>query len=139
MTEDYVGKILVYAEAAVVGQAAKKGWQAMVEAGGAALLITQMRSMANKAAQKALVKGGQEALEAGVFTNVLKQVGSKLTLETVGKAVPVIGAGFGALFDTAQMNRVLDFADIFYHKRFILDKPERVGELAGIDCLALGN
>ena len=43
--------------------------------------------------------------------------------------VPVIGAGFGALFDTAQMKRILDFADLFYHKRFIVEKDQRARAL----------
>lgn len=52
-----------------------------------------------------------------------------MTLETVGKMVPIIGAGFGALFDTAQMKRILDFADLFYHKRFIIEKDQRARAL----------
>lgn len=132
---NYVGKILLYGETVGLKKAAKKGWQAMAESKGAALLIAQMRAMANKAAQNALEKSGQKALEAGIFTNVFKEVGSKLTLKSIGKMVPVVGAGFGALFDTAQMNRVLDFADVFYRKRFILEKPERVGELTGTNLL----
>ena len=64
---------------------------------------------------------------------MLKQIGDRLTLKSIGKMVPVLGAGFGALFDTAQMNQVLDFADIFCHKRFILEKPERVSEISGVE------
>ena len=132
---DYVGKLLMYAETAAVKRAAKGGWQAMAEAGGAALLLAQMRATANKAAQKALEKSGEKALESNIFRNVFKEIGSKLTLKTISKAVPVVGAGFGAFFDTAQMSRVLDFADFFYHKRFILEKPERIGELTGVKML----
>lgn len=132
---DYVGKLLVYGEAAAVKRAANRGWQAMIEAQGAALLLAKMRGTANKAAQKALEKGGEKALESNIFRNVFKEIGSKLTLKTISKAVPVVGAGFGALFDTAQMSKVLEFADVFYHKRFILEKPERVEELTGIKML----
>ncbi len=128
---DYIGKVLVYAESAAVKQAAKKGWAAMIEKGGAALAITQMRALANKAAQKALEKGSKKAIEAGVFKKTLAQVGQKLTLKNVGRLVPVVGAGFGALFDTAQMNTILEFADLFYHKRFIVEKEQRVQRLAG--------
>lgn len=127
----YVGKVLLFAEAAGVQQAAKKGWQAMAEAGGAALLLAQMRETANAAAKKALAKAGQKSLEEGIFTNVFKQVGRELTLKSIGKMVPVIGAGFGALIDSAQMRRVIEFADLFYCKRFIMEKPERVKKLCG--------
>lgn len=126
---DYVGKILVYTEIAGVKKAVSKTWAAMIETGGAALMLAQMRAMANKAAQKALEKGGQKALEAGVFTKTLAQIGEKLSLKTIGKMVPFVGAGFGALFDTAQMSQVLKIADLFYHKRFILEKQERIEKL----------
>lgn len=135
---DYVGKILVYAETATVRKAARQTWAAMVEAGGAGLLIAQMRALANSAAQKAVKNGGKKALEAGVFQNALKQVGSKLALKNVGKLVPVIGAGFGALFDTAQMSRVIEFASLFYQKRFIMEKAERISRLTGEPILAEG-
>lgn len=129
-SSEYIGKALVYAEAAVVKQTAKKGWSAMVEQGGAALAIAQIRALANGAARKAVENGGKKALEAGVFKKALTQIGQKMTLETVGKMVPVIGAGFGALFDSAQMKRILDFADLFYHKRFIVEKDQRARALA---------
>lgn len=126
---EYIGKVLVYAEAAAVKQTVKKGWSAMVEQGGAALAIAQIRALAHGAARKAVENGGKKALEAGVFKKALTQIGQKMTLETVGKMVPVIGAGFGALFDTAQMKRILDFADLFYHKRFIVEKDQRARAL----------
>lgn len=136
---DYIGKVLVYAESAAVKQSAKKGWAAMIEKGGAALAIAQMRALANKAAQKALENGGKKAIEAGVFKKTLTQIGQKLTLKNVGKLVPVVGAGFGALFDTAQMNTVLEFADLFYHKRFIIEKGQRVQRLENqaVRCIAI--
>ena len=126
---EYIGKTLVYAESAAVKQATKRGWAAMVEQGGAALTIARIRALANGPARKAVERGGQKALEAGVFKKALAQVGQKMSLKTVGKMVPVIGAGFGAFFDTAQMGRVLDFADIFYHVRFINEKEERAQRL----------
>lgn len=105
----------------------------MIQEGGTALLIAQMRARANKAAQKALVKNGTKGLENSIFRNVLKQVGSKLALKNVVRIVPLFGAGFGLLFDTAQMDKVIKFADTFYHKRFIMEKSERVHLLTGID------
>ena len=126
---EYIGKTLVYAESAAVKQATKRGWAAMVEQGGAALTIARIRALANGPARKAVERGGQKALEAGVFKKALAQVGQKMSLKTVGKMVPVIGAGFGALFDTAQMRRILNFADIFYHVRFINEKEERAQRL----------
>lgn len=111
----------------------------MIEQGGAALILAQMRALANGAAKKALEKGGKKSLEAGVFTKTLAQIGEKLTLKNITKMVPVISAGFGALFDTAQMNQVVNIANLFYHKRFIVEKGERVRRLIGEDAKCISS
>ena len=67
-------------------------------------------------------------------------IGRRLTLNAVQKAVPVVSGAIGALFDAGQMRRVVDYADIFYAKRFILEKEARIGMLGiadeedGSDC-----
>lgn len=129
-----VGKVMMLAEVATVGQVVKKGWQAMAKQGGACLVIAQMRALANTAARKALEKAGQEGLEKSVFRNVLLQIGRSLPQKTVERAVPIVGGAIGALFDAGQMQRTLDFADTFYHKRFIVEKELRIqGLVEGID------
>lgn len=53
--------------------------------------------------------------------------------------MPVVGSGFGALFDAQQMNQVVEIADLFYHKRFILEKEEcvaRILEHAGQEVIS---
>lgn len=128
-----VAKIMSISAAAGVKTAAKKGWAAMIEKGGPALLIAQMRALANAAAKKALTNAGQKGLENSVFREVFEQVGKRLSLKAVQRAVPVVSAGIGALIDTAQMNTVLQYADLFYHKRFLLEKEARVEKLLGRD------
>lgn len=129
-----VGKVMMLAETATVGQVVKKGWQAMAERGGACLVIAQMRALANGAAKKALEKAGKAGLEKSVFRSVLEQIGKRLPQKTVQRAVPVVGGVIGALFDAGQMQRTLDFADTFYHKRFIVEKELRIeGLVEGID------
>ena len=106
----------------------------MAQQGGACLLIAQMRALANNAAKKALQKAGQEGLEKSVIRNVLTQIGQHLPQKAVQRGVPVIGGILGALFDAGMMGRVLDYADIFYHKRFLVEKELRVSALvSGID------
>lgn len=124
-----IGRIMAAAEISAVKQTVKKGWTAMAEHGGATLLIAQMRALANAAARKAVQSAGKQGLEKSAFKSIFEQVGRKLTQNVVGKAVPIVGGAVGALFDTSQMNKILNFAEIFYEKRFILEKEERIAAL----------
>ncbi|WP_051200987.1 EcsC family protein [Butyrivibrio sp. XPD2002] len=124
-----IGKIMVMTETTAIKQTAKKTWSDMAARGGVGLLLTQMRALANKSAQKALEKAGQKGLEESVFKGVFEQIGKNLTKKAIGKAVPVVGAVIGGLFDTAQMNTVIDYADIFYNKRYLLEKDVRIHKL----------
>lgn len=126
-----VGKVMIMGKAAVVKQAAGKSWAEMARRGGIPLLLTQMRALAHKSAQKALQTVGKSGLEKNLFAEAMEQIGRKLTLKSVGKMIPVASAAISALIDTAQMKKVLDFADIFYQKRFILEKESRIQKLIG--------
>lgn len=129
----YIGKIMIMTESTIVKQTAKKTWEDMAARGGICLFITQMRALANKSAQKALEKTGQKGLEKSVFKNIFEQLGKNLSKKSVGKIVPGISAIIGALFDTAQMNNVLEYADIFYNKRFITEKEVRVNQIIDLE------
>lgn len=126
-----IGKIMVMSQAAVVKQTAKKTWTDMAARGSVPLLLAQMRALANKSAQKALQNVGAKGLENSLFKETFEQIGRKLTLKTIGKAVPAVSGVIGAFIDTAQMKKVLEFSDIFYQKRFILEKKDRVYQLLG--------
>lgn len=127
-----IGKIMIITEITTVKQLSKKTWEEMAKHGGVALLICQMRALANKAAQKALEKAGQKGLEESLFKGIFEQIGKNLTKKALGKSVPVAGAAIGALFDTAQMNTVLEYADVFYNKRYLLEKEARINTLIGV-------
>ena len=131
-----VAKFMAISAAEGVKQTAKKTWAAMIERGGPALLLAQMRALANVAARKALENAGKKGLENSVFREIFEQIGRRLTLKAIQRAVPVVSAGIGALVDTAQMNIVLQYADIFYHKRFLLEKTDRVRHLFGVETAA---
>lgn len=64
-----------------------------------------------------------------VFKGILEQVGRKMTLKTSSRTMPVIGGVFGAFFDTAQMQKIINYADIFYNKRFLEEKAARINAL----------
>lgn len=129
---EIIGKIMLMTEITTVKQLSKKTWEEMAKHGGVALLICQMRALANKAAQKALEKAGQKGLEESLFKGIFKQIGKSLSKKVVGKAVPVAGAVIGALFDIAQMNTVLEYADVFYNRRYLLEKEARINTLVGV-------
>lgn len=126
-----IAKIMLLSTATSVKQTVKKGWTAMAEKGGVHLLIVQMRALANTAAKKALEKAGKKGLEKTAFTEIFEQIGKKLTQKSIGKAIPYVGAFIGATIDTAQMIQIIKFADTFYNKRFILEKPLRINTLLG--------
>ena len=45
--------------------------------------------------------------------------------------MPYVDAFIGATIDTAQMVQITQYAEIFYHKRFILEKEARISVLIG--------
>lgn len=129
---DIIGKVMLISKATAVKQAAKKSWGEMASRNGLELLIAQMRALANISAKNALEKAGKKGLEQSIFKDVFEQIGRKLTLKTVQRAVPVISGLISACFDTAQMNKVLEYADVFYNKRYILEKQYRIDCIVGV-------
>ena len=103
---------MVMTEITAVKHMSKKTWGEMASRGGVTLLLCQMRALANKAAKNALEKAGKKGLEENLFKGVFEQIGKKLTKQAVG-----------------QMNRVLEYADVFYNKRFLLEKEVRINML----------
>lgn len=69
----------------------------------------------------------------GVFSRVFQMIRRKLPLKTVQKGVPIIGGVIGAGVDTWQITRCIDYANIFYQKRFIFEKQMRIAMLTGSD------
>lgn len=130
-----IGKVMVMSEAAIVKQTAKKTWTDMAAKGGIPLLLTQMRALANKAAKKALEKAGQKGLEQSLFKGAFEQIGKKLTQKVIQRSVPVVSGALGALIDLGQMNQIVEFADVFYQKRFIMEKQGRIDELTSNDIV----
>ena len=124
-----ITKVMLFAEFKGVQQAAGKQWAEVIGRGGIGLLLAQMRALANKAAAKALEKAGKKGLEESVFKGVFEQIGRRLTLKSVGKAMPVASAVVGAAFDSTTVNSVIRYAEIFYQKRFILEKADNIALL----------
>ncbi len=128
-----IAKIMLLSTTTSIKQTVKKGWQAMAEKGGVHLAIAQIRALANNAAKKAIEKAGKKGIEKTAFTEVFEQIGKKLTQKAVGKAMPGVGAVIGGAIDTAQMIQIIEFANTFYQKRFILEKETRIDILLNGD------
>ena len=130
---DMIVKFMSMSEALVVKDVINGGWKAMAEHGGICLLITQIRALAHKSAEKALAAAGKKGLEETMFTNFLKQIGKKMGQESVKKAATPIAAIITAFTDVSTMNKVIEFADVFYSKRFITEKQTRLDILNSPD------
>ena len=134
-TVTIIGKVTMISKTEVVKQTAKKSWAEMASRGGITLLLAQMRALANKYAKEALKKVGAKGLENSLFKDAFEQIGRVLSLNAIGKAVPFVSAVIAALIDTAQMKKVLEFADIFYQKRFIIEKEGRIRNLIDTEII----
>ena len=127
-----IAKVMLLTQVTTVKQTVQKGWAAMAKKNGVTLLLTQMRALAHSAAKKALEKAGKKGLENTIFTEIFEQIGKKLTKSAISKSVPYFGALIGATIDTAQMIQITQFANVFYCKRFILEKESRIYALDGV-------
>lgn len=87
-----IGKVMLVAEMEGVKQTVKKGWTAMAARGGAAMLVTQIRALANVAARKALENTGKKSIESSVFKNVLEQIGRNITQNPSARLFPYLAA-----------------------------------------------
>lgn len=56
-------------------------------------------------------------------------VGKDAAQKLVQRSIPVVSGIIGGCFDTKKVARALEVADIFYQKRFILEKEKRVQDL----------
>ena len=126
---DLIAKFMMMAQVTTLKQMSKKTWQEMAQHGGITLLVCQMRALANQAANTALQKAGKAGLENSLFRTVFEQIGKNLTKKSINRGLPVVGGFIGAGFDTAQMNKVLEYADVFYNKRFLTEKEVRINTL----------
>lgn len=134
-TGDMIVKFMSMTEALVVKDTIKGGWKAMAERGGICLVITQIRSLAHKSAEKALEAAGKKGLEKTMFTSFFEQLGKKMTQKSVAKAVTPIAALITAFADMATMSKIIEFADIFYNKRFITEKQIRIDTIVNPEII----
>ncbi len=122
-----VGKVLIAGEVSALTKALKRRtYQEMAEQGASQLLYVRLRATANKAAQKALDRAGREGFENAIIRRLLRDLGERVPKRIGQRAVPIVGGFIGAGMDSYYMDQVIRGATLFYHKRFIAEKKERV-------------
>lgn len=121
-----IGKMMLMTTATALRQGLNKSYTEMINKGGLQLLYVQIRALANIAAKKALDRAGKKGLEKTVYSDMLEQLGKHLAKSSGKKLIPIVGGVLGVLFDTAYMARVLKYAKIVYHKRYLLEKEQRI-------------
>lgn len=126
-----VAKIVALSEVTTIKQTCSS-WEKMAANGGVTLAIAQMRALSNAAAKKALNKAtnsAANALETSAFKNVFKQIGKTLSQDAVKGSVPIIGAVIAGAIDSYQMKKIIEYANIFYSNRFLVEKEARIKDL----------
>lgn len=121
-----LGKMMIAANATALRNSLSKTFEEIAKQGEIGLFYVQIRALARKQAQTGLEKAGRKNLEFGVFKKVLEQFGKKLPKKVVERGIPYVGAFIGAGADIHYMNKVINGAILIYHKRFIIEKEERV-------------
>ena len=122
-------KIITLSQKDIIKSACKQTWAKMAAEGGTCLLITNLRALSNAYAKKALADAGKHNLEHIMFKETFKRIGKLLSLKNTGKIVPFVSAAITAFIDYNSIIPILEYADIFYHKRFLADKEIRIQEL----------
>lgn len=129
----FIGKMMMMTKLTALRQGLNKPYAEMINKGGIQLLFVQIRSLANAAAKNALKKAGEKPLEKTMFTEMLEQLGKQISKDSAKKAIPYVGAVIGLLFDSHYMSKVLRYAKIVYHKRFLLEKEQRIIALVNVE------
>ena len=124
-----ISRFMALAEGETVKHAVKKSYAQIASRGGAELLLPQIRNLANRSAKTSLEEAGEKEMESFAFRKIFEQMGEDVSQKAAGRAVPVLSAAIGGVFDLAQMKAVISYADVFYCKRFLLEKEERVQRL----------
>ena len=88
-----------------------------------------------------LVRGASwRALEESLFVKAARTIAEKLSMRftkrSLGKLIPVLGVGVGAVMNFATLESVVDSANIAYRRRFLLDKYPLLVKDGDIDAVS---
>lgn len=69
-----------------------------------------------------------ETVLARVAQTITKKIGVRLTQRSLGKLIPFVGVGVGAVMNFSTLESVVDSANIAYRRRFLLEKYPHLNE-----------
>lgn len=140
-----IERVLLVGKGVAIKIGVKGGWKELAMRGGVAALMTEMRTVALRTAEEQALRSAEEQalrsaeeqaarvgareIEQLVVRDALQQAGKDAAQKLVQRSIPVVSGIIGGYFDTKKVARALEVSDIFYQKRFILEKEKRVQDL----------
>ena len=128
-TTSPIERVLLVGRGVAIKIGVKSGWKELAMRGGVTVLMTEMRTVALRTAEEQAARVGAREIEQLVLRDALQQAGKDAAQKLVQRSIPVVSGIIGGYFDTKKVARALEVADIFYQKRFILEKEKRVQDL----------
>lgn len=144
-TTSPIERVLLVGKGVAIKIGVKSGWKELAMRGGVAALMTEMRTVALRTAEEQALRSAEEQalrsaeeqaarvgareIEQLVVRDALQQAGKDAAQKLVQRSIPVVSGIIGGYFDTKKVARALEVSDIFYQKRFILEKEKRVQDL----------
>lgn len=129
--EAIIAKLMINSNLSMLRNALLKNatLEQLASKGGSYLFYVQVRAVASKAAEKALLKSGEKGLEFGVFRNLVESIAKSMTKKATTRAIPYISAVIGGIMDGYVMLKIVKGSNLIYHKRFLVEKETRVDKL----------
>lgn len=140
-----IERVLLIGKGVAIKIGVKNGWKELAMRGSMAALMTEMRSIALHTAEEQAVRnaekqaariGAEQAARLGtreveqvVVRDALQQAGKDAAQKLMQRSIPLVSGAIGGYFDAKKVARALEVADIFYQKRFIIEKERRVQDL----------
>ncbi len=128
-----IERVMLVGRGVAIKLGTKKLWAEAAGRGLVGAAIAQARMGAVRVAEESLFTVGVRETEQAVVRDALRLTGEHATQALAQKSIPLVSGAIGAYFDAVKVRRTLEYADIFYQKRFILEKARRIEELAQMD------
>lgn len=92
--------------------------------------LCEIKSMAKESLNQDAYKSTSGGFEYTVYKKVFEKLGEKFSKKILKKGIPLASTVIGAVTDSLEMNTVIEYADIFYNKRFLAEKKDNLKALS---------